>query len=615
VNLARARPFAFAAAVLLASALAGVPVRAQSEPVPTDPPRVALVLGGGAARGAAHVGVLQELVTAGVPIDMILGTSSGALIGGLYAAGFTLDAVLELLALVDPATTAQLRVPPRGGLLDNAPLGRLLEALLQERSVSDAHIPFRAVVTDLATGEPWAPADAPLALVMQASAAVPILFRPVAVGGRLAVDGGPRRTIPTENARQLGADYVIVVDVTRDADADPASIEGAAVLALAALEAPYTEASLREADVVIRPTLPDGPQLDFERAEAYVDAGRRAARERLPAIREDLARRDVPLRPGGDPNRDHPINDGWRERVAAAAAQAEPPQVRLALRLDASSALALDPTGLDDHLGVAFTVHGWPLPWASVGVDLRRGSEPQANLVALRLGAGLPQAIEVHAGLGVRLVGGPSLRLGVRREAVADLTLGVAHDLLDGVSDATASYRPEHLWLDARVAGRIGHWARVDVDARGALGDPAAGAGSPELGVRLFALAASAATPDAYAVRVDPMHYRTASTSTLTHGLVGGSLEFRTALHDPMWLADLAEFTTRGRAFLDVVRHDGRTRAGIGLGVTLEGALVGVVPFRLQLDAGVDLTEGTVRVGLRNGADGPTPWWPAAGDP
>lgn len=607
----RARLLTLGAAILLASVLPSAPAWAQPPPAR---PRVALVLGGGGAFGAAHVGVLQELVAAGVPIDMVVGTSVGAIVGGLYAAGFAADELLELLAFVDPATAARPQFPLRGGLLDSAPLGRILAALLEDRAVTDTRIPFRAVVTDLVTGEPRAPADAPLALVLQASAAVPILFNPVVVGGRQVVDGGPKRVVPTENARDLGADYVIAVDLARATAADPESIQGAAALTLGALAAPYTEASLRAADVVVRPSLPDAPHLDFDHGDAYVEAGRQAARERLPTIRDDLARLGVGLQPGGDPNRDHPINVGWRERVAAAALEAGPPRIRLALRLDASTALDPDPTGLDDRLGVAFAVHGWPLPWASVGLDLGRGSAPQANLVALRLAFRLPAETEVHASVGARLAAGPSLRVGVRREALAGLTVGVAHDLLDGVTEAAVSFRPEHLWLDADVATRVGGWARVGIDARGALGGIAAGRGAPELGVRVFALAASPATPDADAVWVDATRYRAASVDAVTRGLVGGAVEFRTALHEPVWLAEVAEFTTHGRAFLDVVRHDARTRAGIGLGVTLEGGLVGFLPFHLQLDVGVDLADGTVRVGVRTGADGPAPWWPGGGD-
>jgi NTE family protein len=611
VQIQRARHVAFTAAVLLWAALPGVPAHAQpAVPTPEGRPRVALALSGGAARGAAHVGVIQELVAAGIPIDMIVGTSIGAIVGGLYAAGFAADELPELLVFVDPATTARLQLPLRGGVFDNAPLGRILAALFEDRLVADTRIPFRGIVTDLVTGETQAPDDAPLALVLQASAAVPILFNPVAIGDRYYIDGGLRQLVPSENARRLGADYVIAVDLGRDVVADPTSIQSTASLTIGGLMRPYTEASLENADVVIHPPLPNAPPMDFDHREAYVDAGRRATRDALPAIRADLARLGVPLRRGGDPHRGDPINLGWRERVAGATTDGEARPLRLAIGVRASTALSHAPTGLSDRLDVVLAVRGGPLQWASIGIDLGRGNEPRANLLALRLGVRFPDTTELHASVGAQLSHGPSLWVGVRREAVPGLTLGIAHDLLGGVTEAVASYRPDHLWLDVAIVGQVGHWALAGVDARGAIGGAATDRSSPELGLRLFALAASGATPDPYAIQVDPARYRTASSTAITRGLVGGSVEFRTALHDPIWLTEAAELTTHGRAFIDVVRHDARTRAGIGLGVTLDGSIVGLLPFRLQLDLGVDLTDGTVRLGFRTGQDGPTPWRP-----
>ncbi len=612
----RARRVVITMAVLLWSALAGMPAHAQAAAAtPEGRPRVALVLSGGAARGAAHVGVIQELVAGGVPLDMIVGTSIGAIVGGLYAAGFAADELPELLAFVDPAATARSQFPLRGGVLDNAPLGRILAAVFEDRRVADTRIPFRGIVTDLVTGEPHAPDDAPLALVLQASAAVPILFNPVAIGDRSYIDGGLKQLIPTENARRLGADYVIAVDLGRSVVVDPASIQSTASLTLGGLIRPYTEASLREADVVIRPSLQDAPRMDFDHRAAYIDAGRRATLDLLPTIRADLSRRGVPLRPGGDPHRDHPINVGWRDRVAGATLDDEQPPIRLALRMNATTALTHAPTRLSDRLGVALTVSGGPLQRASIGVALGRGNEPHANLLALRLGVRLRDDTELHASIGAQLARGPSLRLGVLREAAPGLTLGIVHDVLSGVTEASASYRPDHVWIDAEIAGQAGRWARAGVDARGAIGSAAIGRGAPEVGVRLFALAASGATPDPYAIHVDPVRYRSASATAITRALVGGSVEFRTTLHDPAWLSEAAELTTHGRAFLDVVRHDARTRAGIGLGVTLEGSVVGLLPFQLQLDLGVDLVDGTVRLGFRTGADGPTPWRATGGVP
>jgi len=610
----RVRVIVVTVAVLLCAPLPfNGPARAQPAPASHGRPQVALVLSGGAARGAAHVGVIQELIAGGVPIDMIVGTSIGAIVGGLYAAGFAADELPDLLAFVDPATTARSQFPLRGGVLDNEPLGCILAAVFEDRRVLDTRIPFRGIVTDLVTGNPHAPSDAPLALVLQASAAIPILFNPVTIGDHHYFDGGLKQLVPTEHARMLGADYVIAVDLGREIVVDPASIQSVASLALGGLTRPYTEASLREADVVIHPVLRDAPHMDFDHREAYIAAGRRATRDLLPTIRADLAQRGIPLQPAVDPHQHHPINRGWRDRVAVAMLDDGQPPIRLAFSVDATTALTHAPTGLSDRLGVALTVRGGPLRWASVGVDLGRGNEPQANRLALQLGVRLPGDTQLHASMGARLARGPSLRVGVRREFAPGLTLGVAHDVLDGVTDAAASYRADHVWIDTEIVGQVGRWVRAGIDARGAIGATTTGRGSPEVGLRLFALAASGTTPDPYAIQVDPGRYRTASSTALTRGLLGGSIEFSTALHNPVWLTEAVELTTHGRAFLDAVRHDARTRAGIGLGVTLEGSVVGLLPFSFQLDLGVDLTDGTVRLGFRTGTDGPTPWRPAAG--
>ena len=111
--------------------------------------RVALILSGGAARGAAHVGVVQVLREAGVPIDLVIGTSMGALVGGLYAAGFDAHTLADVVVEVDPTAAAELLSPPRGGLLDGAPLAILLDALVLGMRTDATPLPFYPVVVDL----------------------------------------------------------------------------------------------------------------------------------------------------------------------------------------------------------------------------------------------------------------------------------------------------------------------------------------------------------------------------------------------------------------------------------------------------------------------------------
>ena len=357
---------------LAATTLLLVPRPTTAQPasaaVPTAPTsgRVALVLGGGAARGAAHVGVLRALTDAGVPIDLVLGTSMGSVIGGLYAAGFAVSELTAVFDQIDPNAVAELLLPPRGGVLDGRPLAMLLDALLEGRALDATEIPFYPVVIDLETGEPQAAPAAPLAIAIRASTAIPVLFDPVEIGGRFYYDGGLKQTIPASLARALGAEYVIAVDVTRTIPFAPASVQANLSRIYLGIIEGFNEAELEAADVVIDPGLRDETYMDFARSSDYVRAGEAATRAALPGILEDLAARGIALRPPGDPNEGRPINAGWRDRLAAG-------QRAVALRSrpwNLVADLGFDPAERGARVTPA------PVPPASrlrFGVDLRDG--------------------------------------------------------------------------------------------------------------------------------------------------------------------------------------------------------------------------------------------------
>ncbi|HKM28008.1 MAG TPA: patatin-like phospholipase family protein, partial [Thiopseudomonas sp.] len=209
--------------------------------------RVGLVLSGGAARGLTHIGVLKSLEEQGVMIDAIAGTSMGAVVGGLYAAGYTV-AELEQLATELDWQQALSDAPPREdipfrrkqddrdflvkqklsfrddgslglplGVLQGQNLALLLEKLFARAgAVEDFDqlpIPFRAVAADIATGETVVFSAGHLALAVRASMSIPAVLTPVEIDGRLLVDGGISNNIPVDIARQMGVDRVIVVDI------------------------------------------------------------------------------------------------------------------------------------------------------------------------------------------------------------------------------------------------------------------------------------------------------------------------------------------------------------------------------------------------------------------
>lgn len=284
--------------------------------------RIGLALGGGGVRGLAHVGVLQVLAGAGVPIDSIAGVSMGAIVATAYA--LTDRFPDNLLSLVRGFDVGAFKALPRGsqpggvwtsvrrlldverfmfnnvfswGVVAEDKGAALAVALAGERRLEEARVPLGVVACDLRSGEPVVFRTGSAALALQASAALPGFFRPVEHEGRLLADGGYVGVVPTWVAREMGADVVIAVD------ADPMHVvkdiqDGlhAMLRALDVTSQRYKEALLQEADIVIRPDF-GGPveTLDFSRIDECVEAGARAARAALPAI---SALPPAPRRPG-----------------------------------------------------------------------------------------------------------------------------------------------------------------------------------------------------------------------------------------------------------------------------------------------------------------------------
>lgn len=276
-------------------------------------PRIGLVLSGGGALGIAHVRVLQALEEMHVPVDVVAGTSMGAIVGGLYAAGYSpaeLEQVVgtldwrELLRdrpdrrrlpfrrKVDDLTyltryelglsDGKLRMP--SGFIAGHRLGVALRVLaLRAAGVTDFDrlpLPFRAVATDLGTGEMVVLAGGDLATALRASMAVPGIFAPVEVNGRLLADGGMVRNLPVDAARAMGADIVIAVDVGEPlaAQGRPDSIATVIERTMGMLTRLNVETSLRGADIVIRPDVAGFGLLDFQRWREILPRGTDAAR-------------------------------------------------------------------------------------------------------------------------------------------------------------------------------------------------------------------------------------------------------------------------------------------------------------------------------------------------
>jgi NTE family protein len=264
-------------------------------PVPTcfsaKPIRLALVLGGGGARGMAHVGVLEEFEKAGIPIDLIVGCSAGSIVGSLYADcphALYVKKILEPLKKWDILDIDLLSA--RYGFVQGRSLRRFLRYHLKSRCFSDLQIPLYVVATDLYAGELISIGTGPIIPAVHASAAVPFVFSPVLLEGRVLVDGGVADPIPVTTAKQLGADLIVAVDLSQLLPKTcPTNLFQVVSRSAEIKFLLQSESCLEGADIVIRPELGDLGLFDDRNNQLSYEAGRKAAREAIPKILEALA--------------------------------------------------------------------------------------------------------------------------------------------------------------------------------------------------------------------------------------------------------------------------------------------------------------------------------------
>ncbi len=250
--------------------------------------RVGLALGGGVARGLAHIGVLSVLEEAGVPIDCIAGTSMGAIIGAAYCAGLEVDDLRKIAA-----RTGWLQVSrplfSASGLFTFTRMERWVEDNIGEFDVCDLSIPFAAVASDLITGERVILSEGRMCTAIRASCSVPGFVPPVETDGRMLVDGGITDNIPADVARMLGADYVIGVDIFMPA---LRRFLGPFSQGIAAIETLVRHAGQgsNECDCLIVPHMEGRSYFKFSDYERLIALGEEATRQQLPSILSALER-------------------------------------------------------------------------------------------------------------------------------------------------------------------------------------------------------------------------------------------------------------------------------------------------------------------------------------
>lgn len=249
-------------------------------------PKIGLALGGGAARGLAHIGVLQVFEAEGLPVDFLAGTSAGALIGGIYAAGTDLAWLERLAVTIKWDHLVELTVP-RLGFFKTDRMYQLLRLLTKNKTFAELPLPFAAVAVDIERGEEVVLQEGPLAEAIMASCAIPGVFTPQRLGDRLLVDGGLLNRVPVDVVRKMGADFVIGVDVGTGPRIMPVkTILDVILQSVDIMQNRIFELRTNGADLMLKPEMPGISPSDLEAAPRTIEAGRQAARAVLPRLRE-----------------------------------------------------------------------------------------------------------------------------------------------------------------------------------------------------------------------------------------------------------------------------------------------------------------------------------------
>lgn len=287
---------AFLAAVVLAACATPPPTPAPPPepapivvPAPKPPPKVALVLGGGAARGFAHIGVIKALEAQGIVPDMVVGTSAGSVVGVLYAAGLDGFALQKLALGMQEDMVADWTLPNRGVLKGEA-LQEFINRNVKNQPLQKLRRPVGVVATDLLSGEMTLFRRGDAGIAVRASSAVPGVFQPVEISGREYVDGGLTSPVPAQSARAMGADFVIAVDISSVGRREKLSGTLDVLLqTFAVMGQAISRHELEKADVVIRPRTAAVSSTNFEDRHLAILEGEKAAAAVMTELKTRLA--------------------------------------------------------------------------------------------------------------------------------------------------------------------------------------------------------------------------------------------------------------------------------------------------------------------------------------
>ena len=251
---------------------------------PPRPAKIALVLGAGASRGFAHIGVLKILESNKIPIHMIVGTSAGSFVGSIYAYGFTAFQLQKMSFSIERGDIVDLTIPDNG-FVKGEKLEEYINTLLNNTPIEKLRIPFYAVATDIQNAQEVVFGKGNTGTAVRASCSIPGIFRPVKVGDRTYVDGGVVSPVAIDAAKRYGADFVIAVDISSDiGDRPPESTIETILQSVSIMYSKLSSIQLSKADIVIRPKVGYIGSSDFTKKHEAVLEGEKAAIEALPDI-------------------------------------------------------------------------------------------------------------------------------------------------------------------------------------------------------------------------------------------------------------------------------------------------------------------------------------------
>ncbi len=281
---------AAACLALLVSACATQPVEPETpaEPPVLEEPTVALVLGGGAAKGFAHVGVIKALEAHDIVPDMVVGTSAGSVVAALFAAGYNGFELQRISLSMDETTVRDWILPNRGFIRGDA-LQSFINEAVQNRDIQNLNRKLAVVATDLQTGDPMVFQSGNTGMAVRASSSVPGIFRPVKIGTREFVDGGLVSPVPVRVARELGADIVIAVNISeiprqsRIDDTIDILLQTFTIMGHV-----IASEELAEADVVISPDISELRSTSFDSRNYAIIEGEKAGLAAVPMIKEKI---------------------------------------------------------------------------------------------------------------------------------------------------------------------------------------------------------------------------------------------------------------------------------------------------------------------------------------